>query len=277
MEQLYYIATKYYFEFESIKNHKSGLKKIWAITGIAGLGFIIFCIMAFIDLTSAEIVAGEKVQFFKRLSVWFMISSEVLFLALLNKLQKTKTDLIIKKFNGDSNASSSLIRIKRTWITENTGLSPKNFFETAVKYEKMRTLYIAKKSSYENYWYSFPKKLFSESSKPRILSLIVFLMSICFLILMKGTKDSSLIIELIQPDNLKDFLAFIALGTFMLFLFIEAMVGLLNLIKASFTAMTIHFDNNRSESDEVIRIFIKDLLVLNRLDAKVTLKSNRKI
>jgi hypothetical protein len=249
--------------------------KIWAITGIAGLGFIIFCILAFIDLTSAEIVAGEKVQFFKRLSVWFMISSEVLFLALLNKLQKTKKELIIKKFNGNSKDRSSLIRIKRKWITDNTGLLPQNFFETAEKFEKIRILYIAKKSSYENYWYSFSKKLFSESSKPRILSLIVFLMSICFLILMKGTNDSSLIIELIQPENFKDFLVFVALGTFMLFLFIEAMVGLLNLIRVSFTAMTIHFDNNRSESDEVIRIFIKDLIILNRLDTKVTLKTKK--
>jgi len=201
-----------------------------------------------------------------------MLFSEVLFLALLTKLQDAKRATIIKKYEGNLKDKFAILRVKRDWIIKNSGLKADEFFDVAEKFDKMLTLYQEKKTPYENYWANFPQKLFSESSKARVLSLIVFLMSICFLLLTKGIKDSSIIIEIIQPDNLQDLLVLTLVVAFLLFIFIEAILGFFWFIKLSATLISIQLENKRSESNEIVRIFIKDLILLSRLGNKVRLE-----
>lgn len=263
LEQLYYIATKYYFAFESSKGLNSKMKWNWFFTISLAVIFLgMFCLIYYLLATGSS--STQKLS-----SSAGLIISEVAFLLSFTSLQEKKKKLILEKNGEKGDGKRALFRAKRKWLLKEVGIKNTEFFETAEQYEKMLKYYFERKTPYENYWQTFFSNLFSDSSKARILSLFIFLISICFLLVMKGVSDSKLFFELLEPNNLISGFFLILLFSFGLHVFIETVKALIRLIGLINSIISIRFENKRSESDEVLRVFIKDLFLLSRLDNRI--------
>lgn len=263
MEQLYYMATKYYFAFESSKGLNKKMKLNWLFTVISASIFIWMCGLTYYLLVTESAKTNQ----------WFCIAllfiSEFAFLFSFTSLQEKKKKLILEKHGAQGSDKRALFRAKRKWILKNLGIKRANFFDTAEQYEKMLKYYFERKTPYENYWHTFFSNLFNDSSKARILSLFIFLMSICFLLVMKGVSDSELFFELLEPNSLISGFFLILLFSFGLYVFIETLKALIRFIGLVYSMISIRFEDKRSESDEVLRVFIKDLFLLSRLDNRI--------
>lgn len=177
--------------------------------------------------------------------------------------------MILEKHGEKGGDKRALFRAKRKWLLKELGINSTEFFATAEQYEKMLKFYFERKTPYENYWQTFLSNLFSDSSKARILSLFIFLMSICFLLVLKGVTNSEVFFEIFELNNLFTGFFLILFISFGLHVFIETVKALIRLIGSINSIIIIQFENKRSESDEVLRVFIKDLLLLSRLDNRI--------
>ena len=263
MEQLFHIATRYYFAFESSKGLNFKMKRNWFFTIALAPLFLGMCFLTFYLL----IIESSTTQ--KWLGIAALFFSEFAFLFSFTSLQEKKKKLILEKHGEKSGDKRALFRAKRKWLLKELGIKSTEFFVTAEQYEKMLKYYFERKTPYENYWQTFFSSLFSDSSKARILSLFIFLMSICFLLVMKGVSDSEVFFELLELNNLISGFFLILLFSFGLHVFIETVKALIRLVGLINSIIIIRLESKRSESDEVLRVFIKDLLLLRRLDNKI--------
>ncbi len=269
MEQLFALANSYYFEFESYRRKISDLWLIWFLTILSAILFVGYTICVVSDVHDLS-----KTNIFLKKEPWVLLVFELVFLSLMNKLQEKKRILILKKHGESKDNPKSYLRIKRKWICENTGINNEEFFDVAKKFDEMHSLYLTRLGFFDNYGKNLIKRLYDSDSKPRILTLLIFLFSMVFLLLLKGISDNSTILSLFEYESAKFFVLYVIVFSILLFVFLETIYALLKIISISLTIFSINVENRKSQSTEIIRIFIKDLIYLHRL-RPIKLKINK--
>lgn len=149
MEQLFHIATRYYYAFESSKGLNFKMKRNWFFTIALAPLFLGMCFLTFYLL----IIESSTTQ--KWLGIATLFFSEFAFLFSFTSLQEKKKKLILEKHGEKSGDKRALFRAKRKWLLKELGIKSTEFFVTAEQYEKMLKYYFERKTPYENYWQTF--------------------------------------------------------------------------------------------------------------------------
>ncbi len=265
MIQMYAIANKYYEDFEQFRGKvKYSDPLLWG-SALFGIAFIASLISFFyIGLSEAVI------QLYKMPSFYFLILCECAFLFCFEALKDKRNRIVYKQLNkqleGCDPKTINIHNIKRQWLKKHLPVNETEFLDLADNFSKALDLRFKTRKELEFNLDRFFNWIYCIEAKPRILTLIVILVSAVAAL---SFKDSNGLISLME------FYASTGSAELMFAWILSAVflgAGLFGIsISFRFTYMLLSYisktiDGRNAKNRRTVNKLIRDLVEYHRLE-----------
>jgi len=259
MNQIYEIAFKYYVDFYS---YKGKLKNLWfwiLLTVISGALFSYFAISDIMNLKS-NTAKGLAFYFEMR---WTFIF-ETIFLLLFCKLDDKKNDLAIKDTSGLPK-KRKLALAKKQWINFTCDKIDNEFLGLAESIVKMKDIAIHSCEKSRNKNLGFFRFIYSNDSKARVTSYLIFIFSIFTLAALKDISSLSEVLLVFNNVAYQKFIILLMITALGFFFIAVGLIYFLRLLCIGIDTAWLVIIRSKSGSYKFVDIFVSDLIKLHRL------------
>lgn len=272
MEHFNFLSYEYYQTFYSYKGY---FKKLWINLLLAGITSIIF-IFTFLDLILVAFNKEGLINLNKNNTFWLVILAEIICIpciAWLNSKKEKQTISNISKILKSS--KNTLTDLKKEWLLKTFQEKPQEYIFLAESVIKGYEIINKNQRPFEFTRGRFYKAFYDNSAKPRILSLIIVLVSIGSILLLKQSNSLEIIFKEIYytPTNTLLFLICIYTLFFKLTLMTVKYISMIVFILIE--SSSVHIDKKNKTNEYISKILINDLVKYSKLKLnKIKIKQN---
>lgn len=202
MKDFELLSSAYFRDFESYRAH-IGLFSWRTLALTMALAFFVW----------------SSVNFFQTNSAFLLVVSEMVLLIVWTTIDKYKSTRILTTFNSRWGTNFQKVSEARgAWLSRSINAPPSDYFKIA---KEISSAYKLRKEHRVSFSPSFSDILllvFDPSSKARILSLVIFLLSLVSLLTLRSYEEGSIPIEILLSEDFPQYIYFLLFLAFILWL-----------------------------------------------------------